>query len=239
MDKLYRAQPAQVEGELPILFSAPMIRSILNEEKTLSRRVAALNEAGRVQRGGRQWHVDDPQAVLACPFGQVGQRLWVRETWGVVSHSFSDDGDIVDWNPNRPAKRIREMPFGQGYYSGHVIYAADGPFEWSGDDDGGGEPRSEWKPSIHMPRKASRLCLELTDVRLERLHEISDADCWAEGIGEMDGLLDEALICALAKEIGCSFEDPKATFAALWESLGGAGAWRANPLVWVLAFAKT
>ncbi|KAF6681957.1 hypothetical protein HFD98_26970, partial [Pseudomonas sp. EKM23D] len=75
---------------------------------------------------------------------------------------------MIDWTPDRPATPIREMPFGRGYYSGHAIYRADGEAVWAGDDDGGGDDRSAWKPSIHMPRAASRILLEITDVRVER-----------------------------------------------------------------------
>jgi hypothetical protein len=104
----------------------------------------------------------------------------VRETWGVISHDFDERGDIVNWVPDRPAQPIREMPFGRGYYSGHVIYRADSDAEWAGDDDGGGETRSAWKPSIHMPRMASRILLEITDVRVERLQGISEEQAEAE-----------------------------------------------------------
>ena len=80
----------------------------------------------------------------------------MRETWGVVSHAWDADGDPIDWIPDRPATPIREMRFGQGYYSGHAIYAADGSHEWAGDDDGGGEPRSAWHPSIHTINASKR-----------------------------------------------------------------------------------
>jgi hypothetical protein len=72
--------------ERPILYSAPMVRGILDDRKTITRRIAKLNASGRVTRAGKQWHPDDPDAVLACPYGQPGDRLWVRETWQVARH---------------------------------------------------------------------------------------------------------------------------------------------------------
>jgi hypothetical protein len=107
--------------------------------------------------------------------------------------------------------------------------------------DGTWYPASAWEwkrdvvPSIHMPRRLSRLTLEITGVRVERLQDISEADCWAEGIEAVDGMFDSE-IPAIAKRIGCSFEDAKPTYACLWESINGHGAWSANPFVWVLEF---
>ena len=67
--------------ERPILFSGAMVNAILSGAKTMTRRVVKLNAAGRVQLAGHQWHPDDPEAFNACPYGKVGNRLWVRETW--------------------------------------------------------------------------------------------------------------------------------------------------------------
>lgn len=64
----------------------------------------------------------------ALPVGSIGDRIWVRETWGIVSHELDEDGRIQAWTPDRPATVIHEMPFGNGYYSGHAMYAVDGDF---------------------------------------------------------------------------------------------------------------
>lgn len=147
----------------------------------------------------------------------------MRETWSVVSHAFDDDGLLIDYVPDRPAKAVHEKPFGRGYYSGHAIYAADGGFTW-GDDDGCADGRSCWKPSIHMPRWASRITLEITGVRVERLQAITLGD-----------------IC---KEIGCGLYDFRPAtdgfrvWAELWNSIYGADSWQANPWVWVVEFKR-
>jgi hypothetical protein len=218
--------------ERPILFSAPMVRAILAGQKTVTRRQVKKQAALDCLAAGFE------PSFLAltgnadlCPYGKAGDRLWVRETWGVISHGFDEQGNMIAWEPDRPAKAIREMRFGQGYYSGHVIYAADGPAEWAGDDDGGGDPRSAWKPSIHMPRAASRILLEITGVRVERLQDISRSDIRAEG-----------LVCPpelASDDVSPNYRDwYPAAWRELWESINGAGSWMANPWVWVVEFKR-
>ncbi|MGC0994734.1 hypothetical protein [Pantoea agglomerans] len=211
--------------ERPILFNADMVRAVLDGRKMQTRRVikvqphAGVRNSPFVKSGIEDGHGKE----LVCPFGEVGDRLWVRETWSVVSHAFDDDGLMIDYVPDRPAKAVNEKPFGRGYYSGHAIYAADGGFTW-GDDDGCVDGRSCWKPSIHMPRWASRITLEITGVRVERLHAITLGD-----------------IC---KELGCGLYDFRpATYGfkvweELWQSIYGADSWQANPWVWVVEFKR-
>lgn len=215
--------------ERGMIFNGEMVRAILDGRKTQTRRVIKLfHEHGMLNpvvrgRNGEISSVSCRLAPMLCPFGQPGDRIWVRETWGVVSHELDEDGRIQPWNPDRSATAIHEMPFGNGYYSGHAIYAADGEFTW-GDDDGYEDGRSCWKPSIHMPRWASRILLEITDVRVERLQAITLGD-----------------IC---KEIGCGLYDFRpATYGfqvweELWESIYGEGSWQANPWVWVIEFKR-
>ena len=225
--------------ERPILFNAPMVRAILEGRKTVTRRPIKPSMRGfdvsfelHQQEDGswRPMHTFDESCMddqgtehpIACPYGQPGDRLWVRETWGVISHTWNEHGDMVDWVPDRPATAIRELPFGRGYYSGHVIYAADGANEWAGDDDGGGEPRSAWHPSIHMPRAACRILLEITHVRVERLQDISREQCIAEGPQ-----------CPVADHLARAWH---VQFRDLWQSTGGN--WDANPWVWVVEFKR-
>ncbi|HDZ0760539.1 TPA: hypothetical protein RRT58_000400 [Klebsiella pneumoniae] len=238
--------------ERGMIFNGEMVRAILDGRKTQTRRIMKP-QPEPCPRGGHWWpsnvfktmlHVEDEMqngkggwgglVGDACPFGAVGDRIWVRETWGVVSHAFSDDGLMIDWVPDRPATAIHEMPFGNGYYSGYAIYAADGDFTW-GDDDGYEDGRSCWKPSIHMPKAASRILLEITDVRVERLNAISEEDARAEGI--IDG---GCLNCGEPEPCGCANPEPDATdaFAYLWQSIYGQENWNADPWVWVIEFKR-
>lgn len=127
--------------ERPVIFNGEMVRAILDGRKTQTRRAISdrhlhlidvasqVDECYPLESGIDH---DNSQSYYRehCPFGQVGDRLWVRETWGVVSHDFDENRQVIDWVPDRPATAIHEMPFGNGYYSGHAIYAADGEFTW-------------------------------------------------------------------------------------------------------------
>ena len=231
--------------ERGMIFNGEMVRAILDGRKTQTRRIMAPQPADDIERGifpnpevigwkSSRRHKHGSTTAHFCHYGKPGDRIWVRETWGVVSHAFSDDGLMIDWVPDRPATAIHEMPFGNGYYSGYAIYAADGDFTW-GDDDGYEDGRSCWKPSIHMPRAASRILLEITDVRAERLNTISEEDARAEGI--IDG---GCLNCGEPEPCGCVNPEPDATdaFAYLWQSIYGQESWNANPWVWVIEFKR-
>ncbi|WP_368818167.1 hypothetical protein [Klebsiella variicola] len=225
--------------ERGMIFNAEMVRAILDGRKTQTRRIMNVqpesNQFGllhitsstkRSDIGKYHWAESNATGnhvrskLFSCPFGAVGDRIWVRETWGVVSHELDEDGRIQPWTPDRPATAIHEMPFGNGYYSGHAIYAADGDFTW-GDDDGYEDGRSCWKPSIHMPRAASRILLEITGVRVERLRSMSQDDARAEGVIAASGPMEAGL-----------------AFRELWDSIYGEESWKANPWVWVIEFKR-
>lgn len=131
-------------------------------------------------------------AVMKCRYGARGDRLWVRETWAYHVHAQS-------------AIRDEDGPF---------IYAADGQYKLQH------RLCDRWRPSIHMPRCASRITLEITGVRVERLQAISTADCWAEGIAHSPDV------------------DPRHEYDELWEQINGAGSWDANPWVWLIEFRR-
>lgn len=177
--------------ERPILFSGPMVRAILEGRKTQTRRVVKLNASGRAFRAGRNWHLGDPECVKACPYGQPGDRLWVRETWRL--HDDEESGVVT--LKYRADDAHRFLPGG--------VFIDPG---WA---YGG------WKPSIHMPRWACRIVLEITGVRVERLQHMDGEDARAEGV---------------------SFH---ADFRELWDSLASPGArWNDNPCVWVVEFKR-
>jgi hypothetical protein len=190
-----------------------MVCAILAGTKTQTRRVAKLTVAGHVKEigGHRRWHPTDPEAALACPYGQPGDRLWVRETW--AEPTSLDPGPTFYWAdyPECVPAQFSNVP-----------------------------PASaiKWKPSIHMRRDQSRITLENAGVRLERLMGISEADADAEGVVSCDGLLDETEICRFASAMRLSPEECKPWYAALWESINGRGSWDANPWVWVVEFKR-
>ncbi|GAA0797376.1 ASCH domain-containing protein [Cupriavidus gilardii] len=185
--------------ERPILFSGAMVRAILDGRKTQTRRVV------------KDRHIDAAPPVAFfqylrehCPYGQPGDRLWVRETWG--------------FNPDFPSMPSR------------ACYRADRGHEHDG---------IRWNPSIHMPRAACRLVLEVTGVRVERLQDISYEDAIAEGMFN-PGTIESTypLTGETGEQLGRRLSHPQRSFAILWEELNGAGAWAANPWVWVVEFRR-
>ena len=190
----------------PILFSAPMVQAILDGRKTQTRRVF------KARNGGVWPNSNDlpgmQQVLRTCPYGQPGHRLWVRETWMDLQGTGIE---IVTGSRERYA------------------YGADTPRGSYGDDQ-----RKcyglKWRPSIHMPRAASRITLEITSVRVERLQDISEADAQAEGVTD-----DGSLVTDLdGKDRGGTI----AAYATLWEVINGVGSWDDNPWVWVVSFKR-
>lgn len=151
--------------ERPILFSGPMVKAILAGKKTQTRRLV------KAPRGSEPSHAG---VDFGCPYGQLFDRLWVRESWQ-CNHADQDRSK--------------------------VNYRADG------------RDRLLWTPSIHMPRWASRITLEVTDVRVQRLQDISEEDAKAEGA------------------------EGREAFASLWDAINGNRAsWASNPWTWAIGF---
>jgi hypothetical protein len=206
--------------ERPILFSGPMVRALLSGQKTQTRRVVKPEWQGLP--------LDNPEyarrALESCPYGVADDRLWVRETH-----------QIADARPELYEKAIADRPTEP--WPAHVTYAADDdaiqsvvdipPAEWRESFD---VDHVRWRPSIHMPRWASRISLELTDVRVEPLQKIGEADAIAEGV-------EEYAKAALSQK---NDDSPVDRYRYLWDSLNakrGYG-WDVNPWVWVLAFRR-
>lgn len=234
--------------ERPILFSGPMVRAILEGRKMHTRRVVKPQppspEQVRARAGidyswiapsstriqhhrpaGPVWAVRElmgREPVLRSPYGQPGDRLWVRESY--FGNHFQ--------HPNEPEGE-RE-----------IHYRADGLPDFEGE-----EQFIRWRPSIHMPRWASRITLEVTGVRVERLQDISEDDAIAEGIEGFDqrtpggdDAQDYWRDYLKADQRDESFPwvegDPRASFRSLWESINGPASWDANPWVWVVEFQR-
>lgn len=190
--------------ERPILFSAPMVRALLEGTKTQTRRIVAAKwlpepdpddcTIQRVDGGWWAWTTDYPEDgsfTIPCPYGAPGDRLWVRETWAILT--------------------------GNGH---RIVYRADVDPPMT---CGGTEPVRDmkWTPSIYMRRQHSRITLEITDVRVERLQAISEEDARAEGYGTAfgPGMFSRS-------------------FASCWNEINKDRCpWSSNPWVWAIAFA--
>ncbi|HGM7748549.1 TPA: hypothetical protein ACKQHJ_000938 [Pseudomonas aeruginosa] len=194
--------------ERPILFNDQMVRAILEGRKTATRRIAKPvkhPDLGNIYAPGALVLEREPQHVIdrACPYGQPGDRLWVRETWGL---------------------QVRSYGGGAGEF---IVYRATNPDAIYCRSSEGREYPVKWKPSIHMRRHSSRILLEITAVRVERLQDISEEQARAEGYpAERE--------C----ETGGSGLDAWLWFRSLWGEINGPEAFTANPWVWVIEFKR-
>ncbi|EKN3396452.1 hypothetical protein ABHY64_001492 [Yersinia enterocolitica] len=234
-------------NEKPILFNAEMVQAILSGRKTQTRRImkvqpsehfhpqtihgamdftahwytpGVIDKDGYLQPARKDvFGVADEDEGYTCPLGAVGDQLWVRENFyqhGVWNQPyFGECSDPED-----------------AYFSGdkRVLYAADG-----GSVKHGGTRDDFWRsrPSIHMPRWASRINLLITGVRVERLRDISQEDAQAEGM-ELTGWRPTYS----DPDSGGEYETPYDNFAELWISIYGEESWQANPWVWVIEFER-
>lgn len=198
--------------ERGMIFNSAMVRAILDGRKTQTRRIIKLShERGMLNpvikgRNGEITSVSCRLAPLLCPFGQPEDRIWVRETWAEAGASAPD------------------LKLYRANYPDHVPshYENVPPVD-----------EIRWKPSIHMPRWASRITLEITDVRVERLNAISQADAIAEGAPPSHPSID-----CVSQEYG--FPDfSRSWFGQTWKHIYGEESWQANPWVWVIEFKQT
>lgn len=233
--------------ESPIFFNGPMVRAILDGTKTQTRRVVkwrhpepGLNHSCSglivysytpntftLESQGNAG-CECRSGPTRCPYGQVGDRLWVRETFvqGYDIDPVSDLPKVVDENGN-------DLPM-------KTWYRASDDIGWS--DDNGYMANTPWKPSIHMPKSAARIWLEVTNVRVERLHAISKQDAKHEGISTVhfrpcDGWprCDGYMAGPDDGQTSLHTTAVKA-FSELWETINGTGSWDTNPFVWVVEF---
>lgn len=221
-----RARPgAKAMSGKPISFSGPMVRAIIDGRKNQTRRLARLNAAGRVVRGKQNWHPDDPEAVLACPYGQPGTKLWVKESWATQDNG-PDEYPTIMWRADMAAANYAGPPDPARWKSTPPGSRSD-IFCLSPD-----HPVLRWRSSRCMPRWASRLTLEITQVRLERLHDITCWDIRAEGVSCPEHDFHSGF---------CSSECPtlREAFRDIWDSINAKRApYASNPLVWAVTFGR-
>ncbi|EXX82077.1 hypothetical protein M568_09940 [Salmonella enterica subsp. enterica serovar Namur str. 05-2929] len=227
--------------ERGMIFNAEMVRAILEGRKTQTRR-PVKPQPELTERSGFSWNgvvfgsgSDDREtnrnfAHVKCPFGKPGDRIWVRETF---------QGPLFDYEQMQSyledSSKFEKPEFCQ--------YAADGkpaPEYYDADDN----LHCGWRPSIHMPRWASRILLEIIDVRVERLNSISESDATQEGMMFSDygvGRFGQQRPGHSWKPTNHTDEclpNARMAFANLWESIYGECSWRANPWVWVIEFKR-
>lgn len=238
----------------PILFSAPMVRALLDDSKTQTRRPVKPAPEMVAEHRIEPW-AGDPAALLQllqaskrlCPYGKPGDRLWVRETFLAYGR----------WETRFSAKKKRD----EWHFTDMTLecdrryqYAADNPDVplVKGRAAAGTLPGWHTRPAIFTPRHASRILLEIVSVRVERLNDCSEADARAEGvapnwIGPLDkgpngrggeGWPGDDYLHYTNGTDGEPAYSAHESFASLWESINGAGSWDANPWVWVVAFKR-
>lgn len=192
--------------EKPILFSTPMVQAILSGHKTQTRRIVKQNEIDKIANCILSNH----HISLICKY-KIGDTLWVRETWQQECVPVSDD-------------------FGVGFKAtGNYLYKANGSML---PPKSSSLSFSKWKPSIFMPREACRLFLEVTNIKVEKLQDISEQDAIKEGCIRnnkphngwcfMDGIY--------------STDTPEYAYECLWKHINGEQSWNYNPYVWVIDF---
>lgn len=249
--------------ERPILMKGAMVRAILKGRKIQTRRIIKPQPSGSNTQndpyGWRwKWTPTDKRIPIFewgkdttgwismlkhCPYGVPGDRLWVKETWVELLHTSpaTDRPELCEGDKLiEPATSYTDDSGQQRWhYNGRVIaYRATSAVEFCDGDGFIGESANKddmakWKPSIFMPRWASRITLEIEAVRVERVNEITREDCIAEGIYQKGGqwIIDGAVT-------GLGWMQPEGAYRELWESINGAKSWDANPWVWVIQFRR-
>lgn len=219
--------------ERPILFSPAMVQAMLEGKKSQTRRIITLREFKSSDTPGYDWTFRDHRCLWhdykadrfvreKCPYGTVGDRLWVRESGWI-----DDEKRFFAYHSTPTLSRCADDPRGV-----FIEVAPEEVSSWSKDD----YEKGGWKrcPSIHMPRWASRITIEVIEARVQRLQDISDEDILAEGIPENpEGVFPQS--------IGWLTSWRKSQFQKLWDSLSGKKpgcAWKENPFVWAVSFRR-
>lgn len=219
--------------ERGMIFNGEMVRALLDGRKTQTRRIVKGTDSA--VKFCKEWNINGEEVfvvlgekdhtgmnpvlgAISCPFGAVGNRIWVRETFQGPLFNYEQMDEYLE-----DSSKFEKPEFCQ--------YAADGGHrpEYQDADD---NLRHGWRPSIHMPRWASRILLEITDVRVERLNAINEHDAQAEGVAKLRG--------GFWKHYQPGWTQhqlsARGSFVTLWKSIYGDESWNSNPWVWVIKF---
>lgn len=221
--------------ERGMIFNGEMVRALLDGRKTQTRRIVKGTDSA--VKFCKEWNINGEEVfvvlgekdhtgmnpvlgAISCPFGAVGNRIWVRETFQGPLFNYEQMDEYLE-----DSSKFEKPEFCQ--------YAADGGHrpEYQDADD---NLRHGWRPSIHMPRWASRILLEITDVRVERLNAINEHDAQAEGVAKLRG--------GFWKHYQPGWTQhqlsARGSFVTLWKSIYGDESWNSNPWVWVIKFKR-
>ncbi|MBM9576264.1 hypothetical protein JWG45_03765 [Leptospira sp. 201903070] len=243
--------------ELPILFNDQMICAILEGRKSQTRRISGLEV---LNKNPNEWEFVEPSfshthngvrtsvllinkkteesVFVDCPYGTKRSLLWVRESWRIGAWNVSKKSLAFDYRANDFARKewieisdktMFERLIQQSQNDAFKAGLSGDQYQWEP-----GESPCRWRPSIHMPRVASRLILEIKNIRVERLVTLSEEDALAEGV-EIDSEECDHVRYSCS-DIGCLGQTYKSGFAKLWIELHGQSAWSINPWVWVIEF---
>ncbi|WP_034912932.1 hypothetical protein [Erwinia sp. 9145] len=207
--------------ERGIIFNADMVRAVLDGRKTQTRRMlsprqlkmidaaSSIGECYPLESGK---HHANSQSYYCewCPFGAIGDRLWVRETFFPAP---------LEPQSVPPKKTKWNIAYRGGAQLEKIAPATYNPTIYN---------YERWTPSIHMPRWASRITLEITGLRVERLNSMTESDALAEGCNGGHGSIPHYIYSAT----------PHEHFHYIWQSIYGASSWQANPWVWVIEFRR-
>lgn len=218
---------------IPILFSTPMVQAILDGRKTQTRRVVKPQPSHNVQWNGfgvscftPERHIEgrgkfpDGSGIkfFKCPYGQVGDILWVREKTVYVHLDHAHD--LLEG-----FKSKRQIIYGTDFHDDWMIYAKE-------------KYGYKWTPSLFMAKHHCRIFLKITNVRVERLQDISETDAESEGIGKQFSTLFNEWRFKDYYNVKDDWRSAVSSFQSLWASINGVESWDANPWVWVIEFER-
>ena len=226
----------------PIIFSAPMVQALLDGEKTQTRRLVTWpvksDSDGSKRRVFKESETPEINRLLACkgkhpnqciktPYGGTGDRIWVRETWRYVN--WTEDGEPqIEYRADNTSRWIPDTDYSIEWGEKLADIWASLSSRENYKIDGRAADR-KWRSPLFMPRWASRITLEITDIRIEKLCDISESDAWREGIHELAGEFEH---------FDGDPDQGRKVFRSLWESIHGNDSWHENPQVWVIEFGQ-
>lgn len=232
--------------ERGVIFNSEMVRAILDGRKTQTRRIVkhqrhSSQEIKLCDDSFFHWSMigaEKPLSAINYEYGRVGDRLWVRETYSLLGN---EDACPIDWNDNI----VNDKTEAARIYRASCEQKSGDYGLWSIPDEADWKPHTEemkfegsWTPSIHMPRWASRITLEITDVRVERLNNISPRDVVAEGLIKLPAT-GRYVRFQGAQHFGLAYDNHKDAFADLWDEVSKPDCnYESNPWVWVIEFKR-